>query len=197
MSIREISLDIKTEKQINVPTVYTLNDELPSHLVLQLIQYSNSDPLILAYTSDKERFKDEESYSRWLEKDRLVYSLVNEEKTELLGIVWFRRKPLPTQGFEFTEIIKPGSYNITVAKRLYGELRNKGVAKKLMKMVFSEYIRTITQTGERNGLWSETSASNTSNINVNESLGFRRITGPNAENKILMIVSYQNLKRTL
>ncbi len=189
--MKERSQVLKPAGSTEISTVYSFNSGLSESLIPQLIEYSTTDPFIIRYTSDSRRFKDEESYLMWRKKDRTVYSLTNEDGTMLFGIVWFGKETVPYLEFELIEQMKPEDYGITIAKRLYGEKRGKGIAKDMMKTAFMEYLKTHLQ-DEQTGFWSVTSADNEINIKVNESFGFRRVSKPN-NNKILMTVSYEDL----
>ena len=184
------------ERLTNASIVYTFNVGLSESLVPQLINYSTTDPFIRRYTSDTSRFRDEQAYLTWRKKDRTIYSLTNEDGTELVGIVWFGREVIPYLQFELLEQIKPEDYGITTAKRLYGEARGKGIAKGMMRMAYTEYLKTHLQ-DKHTGIWSMTSTDNERNIRVNESFGIRRVSKPNSNGKILMVVSYEDLVATL
>ncbi len=192
MPKNETSQILIPEKLTSVSNVYAFNMGLSESLVPQLINYSNTDPFIRRFTSDTSRFRDEQAYLTWRKKDRTIYSLTSEDGAELVGIVWLGREVIPYLQFELLEQIKPEDYGITTAKRLYGEARGKGIAKDMMRMAYTEYLKTHSQ-DDNTGIWSITSTDNERNIRVNESFGFRRVSKPNSNGKILMVVSYEDL----
>lgn len=184
------------EKLADLPSGYIFNDGLEDSLVAELIKYSTSDPLILKNTSDAKRFENRESYLQWRKKNRTIYSLTNEDRSKLLGVVWFGKETIPLSRFELNEEINPTDYEITIAKRLYDETRGVKIAKVMMKIAFSQYLQHQVQ-NQRAGFWSETSSDNEINIEVNQSFGFRIVSKPNKSSKILMVARFEDLLTAL
>ncbi|MDO8503987.1 MAG: GNAT family N-acetyltransferase [bacterium] len=146
--------------------------------VTKLIEYSNNDPDVNKFTSDSERFRDHAAYERWRSQGRTVYTLVGG-KDELYGIIWFGKKSLP--GAVFSGKFDPGNYTITFAIRIYGDARGKGLAKPFMRNVFNHF-------SPKQGVWLETSGDNIAAVRAYTNFGFRKITNPNRDGKILMVL---------
>lgn len=82
----------------------------------QLLYYSQTDPGIERFTSDKGRFGSPEAYDAWLQKGRSIFTLTNEEGS-LLGIVWLGEEVMPKRNF--IRDFNAGDYGITFAIRIY------------------------------------------------------------------------------
>lgn len=134
----------------------------------ELIQHSNNDPEVVRKTSDSTRFKDREAFDEWLRSKPSIYVLTNETN-RLLGIVWVQKMPCPVPKPEF---------DTTAAIRLYGEVRGKGLSKWLLSEALNKY-------GNSN-FWLRTSSDNVSAIKTYEGLGFKIVSAPDEENKIIL-----------
>ncbi|MDA1079804.1 MAG: GNAT family N-acetyltransferase [bacterium] len=154
----------------------------------QLIQYSSSDEVVAAFTSDPERFKDRAAYDAWLQKGRTIYTLGDEEGN-LLGIVWLGRSPFPKVELkpEFVNL-DTSSCDITVALRIYGKARGKGLAKSVLSEGIKNYLDSAAHQADGGGnLWLETSADNIAAIKTYEVL-FEKVSEPDAKGKIIMVL---------
>jgi len=143
----------------------------------QLIEYSQTDPDIQKFTSDKTRFADKNSFTKWQQQGRIIYTLGDSQKN-LLGIIWFGQKePL-------LENIKA---NFTFAIRIYGPARGQGLSQEFMKITFSD-LQTNPQNSQITGFWLETSRDNLAAIHSYQKFGFKTISSPNKNNKIIMVL---------
>lgn len=120
----------------------------------QLIKYSNSDSAVKKFTRDSERFKSVSSFTNWLAKRKVIYTLI-DHKQNLMGLIWFSKEKFP--GYEYTFAI-----------RLYGAARGKNIAKKFMEIVFSDF-------GSRK-VWLKVLADNFIAIKLYKSFGFQNIS---------------------
>lgn len=144
--------------------------------VEQLIHYSNTDPQVIKFTSDKKRFKNRHAYGEWKKKGRTIYTL-SDKNGDLMGIIWFGEEPIPQK--EFTLKFNPRDFGITFAIRIYGKARGKGLAIKFMKAAFSDFGKS--------GIWLETHKNNISAIKAYERFVFKQVTVPDEKGRILMI----------
>lgn len=142
-----------------------IRDGIDKKNIDELIAYSSNDPDVAKFTSDRTRFASQESFNRWISKGRTIYSLVNDSGN-LIGITWF--------GYS------EGGF--TLAIRLYGEARGKGLAGWFLKETMDRFIKTEEYSKERNSyFWLEVSKDNLPAVKTYEKLGFkfeREGTGP-------------------
>jgi ribosomal protein S18 acetylase RimI-like enzyme len=135
----------------------------------QLIEFANSDEEVKKFTSDAKRFRDEGSFKNWLKKGRKVYSLVNENGG-LVGISWFGKEG---EGF-------------TLAIRIYGEARGKGLSFEFLKETMDDFMKSREyQEAENKDWWLETSVDNLAAIKTYEKLGFQRAEMGETPEKII------------
>jgi GNAT superfamily N-acetyltransferase len=138
---------------------YELKEGIGEKQINDLIWYSNNDEKILANTGDLERFKDRMTYGEWLKKSRTIYCLVSGEK--LVGIVWFGKSG---EGF-------------TLAIRMYGEARGKGLSTGFLKTTIEMYKKTKEYVEAENKLiWLETGCSNCPAIKTYQNCGFKEVS---------------------
>lgn len=132
----------------------------------QLIEYSLSDESVNKFTSDRERFKDRQAFNEWKNKGREIFTL-NNENDDLVGIIWTGPKEMQ---------IGDKKYNKTFAIRIYGEARGKGLSLGFMKNCILE-----------KGYWLETSDDNLAAKALYFKFGFKQVSQPDENNKIIMI----------
>lgn len=153
-----------------------------------LILYSSSDELVKTNTGDPVRFKDRESFEKWKRIPREIYTLTDNFNS-LLGIVWFRTTELP-QDKEFTEKLNRESFGITFAIRIYGKARGKGYSEKFLNWAFQEYKKTNQYLDNPSkGVWLETRSDNLAAIKLYEKFGFKTLSNPDENNRIIMTQS--------
>lgn len=138
----------------------------------KLIEYSLNDESVAKFTSDKERFKNKESFFEWKNKGRKIYTLTNDG--DLLGIIWLGKKGLPMG--KYLENINFDKYKWTFAIRIYGEARGKGLGLDFMRKVIKKH-----------GIWLECSADNLPAQALYKKFGFRLITEADENNKVILI----------
>lgn len=133
-----------------------IKEGLSEKNIAQLIEYTKDDPLVDKFTSDKKRFLDKFSFEEWLKKGRKIYSLV-DEKDNLLGITWFGHEG---EGF-------------TLAIRIYGPARGKGLAESLLRETMEKFKKTkdYVESPDKNW-WLETAEDNLPARKIYEKLGF-------------------------
>ncbi len=184
-TISQISVTEPKEKESNLDELY-IKQGLTNNQVEQLIFYSNTDKEVQRFTSDPKRFKDKKAFEKWRQKGRIIYTITDLEDN-LLGIIWFGEEPLPQR--EFTQTFNPQEFGITFAIRIYGEARGKGLARKFMTETFKHLMSSsVYEKMENKGIWLETSIDNTPALKAYEKFGFKQITNPNENQKILMIL---------
>lgn len=152
--------------------------------IQQLINYTNTDELIQETTKDLERFKSIEHFTTWLKKDRTVFVLT-DIKDNLLGILWYGRKTLPNKKYLLPFSIE--NYGVTFAVRIYKPARGKGLSKLFMDKAFDKYKHLLEYTENKHkGIWLETTKSNLAAIRAYERFGFKIVSNPDTDNRIIM-----------
>lgn len=149
--------------------------------ILELIFLSQTDELVKKHTSDLERFKNFEDVKTWATK-RAVYTLKSND-SQLLGLIWFSQEDIPQA--LFTENFDRSSFTRTFAIRMYGQARGGGYALKFMENCFRDFWE---KSGIEEGIWLEVSNNNKPALKLYRNFGFRKISVPDENNKILMIL---------
>lgn len=153
--------------------------------IVQLLKYSYTDKEVLRFTSDLKRFAGRKAFDEWFSQGRIVYTLV-DRKNNLLGIAWFGEKTLPEE--KFSEPIDTENYGITFAIRIYEEARGKSLAKKFMTEAFLRFFETENYRKiKKNGIWLQTSIDNIPALKTYLGFGFRQVSPPDKNNKIIMV----------
>ncbi|MDD4938502.1 MAG: GNAT family N-acetyltransferase [Candidatus Shapirobacteria bacterium] len=142
----------------------------------QLIDFSNTDPEVIKNTSDPIRFKDLNSFNNWLEKGKIIYTLTDKNHN-LLGIIWFSHKNPP---------IKTNA-NFTFAIRVYPPARGEGLSLDFTTSAFTDLLKS-KESSKIVGFWLEVSNSNQAAIKTYEKFGFQKISKPDNNHKIIMIM---------
>ena len=142
----------------------------------ELVGYAASDEEVQENTHDKERFATYKKAQEWLSGERTVYTMTNE-KGGLLGIVWFEKLSLPDGNL--TEVVDREVYSHTFAIRIYPPLRGKRLAKKFMDVCF--------QDSGLKKVWLSVKQSNIPGITAYKKFGFKQITTPDSEGRVVMI----------
>lgn len=158
--------------------------------VAQLINFTNTDALVRRNTSDEKRFKDIETYDRWKSKGRTVYTLADEGQN-LLGIIWLGNEPLPEKSFLFP--LNSSDYATTLAMRIYGYVRGKGIAKAFLIPTLRHFICQGEGNKSSSGIWIETSVDNTPVLRSFSSVGFTQATEQDERKKIIMVAGIKNI----
>lgn len=153
--------------------------------ISQLITFASKDPEIIRWTSDPKRFANYKAYEKWLKKERVIYTLADQEGN-LQGIIWFGEERLPEK--EYIREINPSDYGITFAIRTYGEARGKGIAKVFMNKALKKFLHSERyKETTANGIWLETSVENRSAVGLYEKGGWSQISNPDENKRILMV----------
>lgn len=158
--------------------------------VAQLINFTNTDALVQRNTSDVNRFKDLRTYERWRSKGRTVYTLADEGQT-LLGIIWLGNEPLPEKTFLFP--LNLLDFTTTLAMRIYGDARGKGIAKAFLIPTLRHFICQREGSKNSSGIWIETSVDNTPVLRSFSSVGFTQATKQDERKKIIMVASKEDI----
>jgi ribosomal protein S18 acetylase RimI-like enzyme len=151
---------------------FSVQEGILDNQIDQLIEYSNNDPQIKNFTSDPIRFKDHQSFNQWLDKGRIIYTLVDQHQN-LFGIIWFGQKDPPIN-------LKA---NFTFAIRIYSLARGQGLSQEFMKTAFDSFLKNQDK-AKITGFWLETSVDNLAAIHSYQKFGFKQVT--QKENKIIM-----------
>lgn len=154
---------------------YHLNFSFTDKQIKQLINYSSTDPLVLQFTSDAKRFKNLSTFEAWLGKNP-SYFVFSDKGENLIALVWFSHKKMPISGF--------AEFNWSLALRVYGEARGKGLAKEFLNLALTIFKN---QSPDRK-IWLATSFDNLAAIKTYQKLGFKKVSEPNEKGKILMIL---------
>lgn len=134
----------------------------------QLINYSNTDPQIINFTSDKTRFATRSSYDNWFNhRNPIIYTLSNTNNI-LCGLIWFEKdNTIPNCEYTF-------------AIRLYAEARGKGLSLDFMKRSFDDL--------RPQNVWLKCSADNLPAVTLYNKFGFKQTTQADNNNKITMVL---------
>lgn len=139
----------------------------------QLIEYSAKDESVAKFTSDRERFESRQAFDEWQKGGKEIFTLANKNG-DLMGIIWLGLKEMPQA--EWREKIDKDSYKLSFAIRIYGEARGKGLALDFMKKCI-----------KNKGIWLATSDDNLAAKALYSKFGFRQVSDPSEDNKIVMI----------
>ncbi len=101
-------------------------DKIDLKFMDQIIHKSRQ-PHVMEFEGDEDadgRFKDSVAYKEWAKKDRSIYLLINPDRNDLAGIIWFGKRQNPNIDKKYT---------LTFGIRLYEDYLGKGLSKPLMK----------------------------------------------------------------
>ncbi len=133
--------------------------------VQELLSFTKTDSLIRKFTHDAKRFKNLESFEKWL-LGKYIYTL-SDKNGKLLGVAWFSAKANP-QAIEFP---------FTFAIRIYPPARGLGFSEKLMRAAFEKFMKSDTYLkSQKKGFWLATRKNNEFAIRLYEKFGFQRKT---------------------
>lgn len=164
--------------------VVKVKEGISQKQIRRLVQYSRTDPVIGKFTSDRRRFSDVNVFYKWFGKGRMIYTLCGRGD-ELLGIVWFGKKPLPKRKYD--KRVKPERYRFTLAVRLYGKARGKGISGSFLEECMGLFKETAGYKKGRKGIWVVVSEDNAKAIKIYAENGFTKVTTPNTKGKIIMV----------
>jgi len=163
-----------------------ISEGLISSQIQDLIYYSHNDELIKRTTTDKERFRDEETVNTWL-KNRKIYTLV-DTSSKLFGIIWFGEKEMPDT--DYPKEFNPKQYEITFGIRIYEGARGKGFSNKLFEEGYSLFKQTEDYKNvENKKIWLSTNIDNQIAISLYKKLGFEEVLRDLMKNKLIMVRS--------
>lgn len=167
-----------------------ITEGITSEQINDLINYSNSDELILKTTRDDSRFRDKTAVKLWLKKNRKIYTLSND-RDKLLGIIWFGKEKMPDIN-HLPKNFYRSKYGITFAIRIYADARGKGNAKPFMKSAFEKYKKTEEyKNNPSKGIWLETQKDNIAALASYKNFGFSEIDDPDLNGKVIMILKIE------
>jgi ribosomal protein S18 acetylase RimI-like enzyme len=153
----------------------TFNSNFTERQIQQLLYSSKKDPLILEFTSDKQRFADLVTFKKWSKKTPHKY-IFTDENNDLFALVWFSHKKIPVAGYK--------DYHWSLALRVYEKARGKGLAKEFMSVALKDFSNKFPD----RKIWLSTSFDNLAAIRTYKRFNFKQISKPNEDNKILMIL---------
>lgn len=141
-------------------------------------------------TRDIDRFGSRGLYEKWVEKGRTIYSITDREEDngDLKGMFWIGEKPLPER-LDYTETLDPNFYRFTYAIRVYDSARGKSLSQTVIDNCISEFLfgKTLPV-----GVWLETNKDNAISIHMLKKQGARIVSGPDRNNRIILVKEYQN-----
>lgn len=167
----------------------TITDRLTDNQIEQLVYYAKHDPEVLENTGDKKRFPTFDVARAWTE-GKAIYGLTHDinEDADLLGIIWFEKMKLPRNVEYSSRDFDKNSFGITFAVRIYSSVRGKGLLEPFVRKVLANFLGSDFYRSEKqNGIWLRTSNEKVIRTCSKDIVGFRQISKPDTEGKILMI----------
>jgi hypothetical protein len=148
-----------------------LTEELADLLIARTMD--PADGLLREMTHDLSRFSSLAQLDRWRERDREALCLCDATGS-LLGIFWVAEKPLPARDDYYKPVlIRTHDPRLTVAIRLYGPARGRGLAKDFSAHALAEFLGHYP---EPPALWFETRADNLVTRSLGKRMGFVEAT---------------------
>lgn len=164
---------------------FIIKEGITPSQIQELINFSNTDELILQTTRDIERFKDKSTFDKWLLKNRKVYTLVDTHD-KLFGILWFGEKELP-EDISINPKVDKSMLRFTWSIRIYNGARGKGLSKYFFENAFKMFKKTEEyQNSSAKGLWLITNSNNTPALKAYSKFGFVEISENDKNGKIIM-----------
>ena len=152
----------------------------------ELIEYSKNDPQIINNTNDLVRFSDKRVFNNWIKIERTIYTLTNKAGN-LLGIIWFRNQPLPTDK-QFVVKIDIEKFGTTFGIRIYEPARGKGLSNRFLKNAFEKYKETDSyKNTHAKGFWLSTKNENVIAKKLYEKFGFQVVSSEDKLGRIVML----------
>ena len=153
----------------------------------QIIEKSK-EPHILELTrrDAEERFTDLETLTKYFE-DREPHLLLDMEKDEVGGAIWYGRKDPPID-------VPPPVPVHTFAIRLYEGYAGRGLMKDFMRLSFSEFISTRyfnAELPEFNGIWLGVDKENQKAIVNYLKFGYETVGG--YDDRLVMVLSTERI----
>lgn len=171
------------ERQTTQELGLKVKEGITQKQIEQLINFSQTDPEIFQNTSDQQRFSSLTEFNKWQLQGRRTYVL-EDRKGNLRGIIWFGEKELPKRE-GYIRKVNPQRYTTTFAIRLYGEARGKGIAYEFM---FKSFVLDYFHWGNcYPNIWLEVGKDNLPAVKLYKKFGFRAVTYPDENGKILMV----------
>lgn len=156
---------------------YVVKKGISDSQIDELIRLSQSDHLIKKYTRDPKRFKNRESFHKWIENEKYIY-ILSDNSINLGGIIWFSKKDLPTKD-------NSHDYGFTFSIRIYSGLRGRGLAKLFSQKALVDFALSDSyKKSLKKGFWLSVLPENIPAINLYNSLGYKEIG--NYAGRILM-----------
>ena len=156
-----------------------------AHYANQIIEKSK-EPHILRWTprDADERFTDLETLTKYFE-DREPHLLLDIEKDEVGGAIWYGRKDPPID-------VPPPVPVHTFAIRLYEGYAGRGLMKDFMRLSFSEFIGTryfSAELPEFNGIWLGVDKDNHKAIRNYLKFGYETVGSYDDGARLVMVLS--------
>ena len=162
---------------------YLITDTLNDSQIDTLIRYSNTDPVLAKWTSDRKRFSTQNSTKNWLQLNP-EYIVLTDIHEELLGIAWLQTKSIPADFILKLDSESEKKFTKTCAIRLYSTVRGKGLGVWFYTQLFDRF--------ESQYVWAKVSADNIASIHLHERLGFKQTSQPDDLNKIILVRDSHN-----
>ena len=178
---------------------YSIKLGISQKHVLELIDYTNTDPFFKNNTSDLlrvdgslGRFSNLFEYQKWLDRGKYIYTLISPNN-DLMGIIWFSQEKPNFDSYMLTEQFDHDHYSFTFAIRLYSAARGVGLAKQFASIATTHFTQSDSCRMEpRNGIWLDVKSTNLAAISIYKGLGFKQV-GTNLIEKSLLMLQYQSL----
>jgi len=171
------------ERQTTQELGLKVKEGIAQKQIEQLINFSQKDPEIAQNTSDRQRFASRVEFDKWRAAGRRIYVL-EDPAGNLNGIIWFGKKELPCRE-GFTRKINLRMCTTTFAIRLYPQARGKGLA---FEFMFKSLLLDSFHWGQvYPNIWLEVRSNNNPAVALYKKFGFRTVTAPDENGKILMV----------
>jgi GNAT superfamily N-acetyltransferase len=159
----------------------------------QLIEKSRQPEILVSTPKDaSERFKDFDALDNWLTQKRQIYTLLDKQRGDLGGIIWYGSKPFPEgkAGYQAAQH--------TFAIRLYEGYTGQGLALPFMRSTLSDYVTSVVQSGRAadfHGIWLSTHRRNKKAQTLYQRFGYEAIGSDNSD--VFMVLSPEKIRETL
>lgn len=166
---------------------FNLAEDIRASQIKQLFGFSQTDPQVANYTSDRKRFQDIDSYNLWYQKSEKNIYVLEDQDRNLKGLIWIEEKQLRSLSAEIKAEIDINELRTTIGMRLYEEARGKGLAKQFMKKCLDLFfVSDLCMKIGNQKVWLIVSDDNTPALRTYNANKFKTIGKIKNSNKLIM-----------